>query len=175
MRLYLRPITEDDGAYIVKWRNSEKVLKHCMSKAPVTEESNRKYFREKVLTGKCIQFIVERIEEETGLVTYPIATIYLKDVDYENKRCELCVFTSSDIEWEMEGQVMAIKMILEKAFSEYGMHKVYARTFYNEGIEMLKSVGFELEAVLKSEVLVDGEYKDIYRLSIFNPEGIINK
>ena len=175
MRLYLRPITEDDGAYIVKWRNSEIVRKHCMSKAPVTEESNRKFFREKVLTGRCKQFIVERIEEETGLVTYPIATIYLKDIDYENKRCELCVFTSSDIEWEMEGQVMAIKMLLEKAFGEYGMHKVYSRVFYNEGIEILKNAGFELEAVLKSEVLVDGEYKDIYRLCIFNTEEIINK
>ena len=110
MRLYLRPITEDDGAYIVKWRNSEKVRMHCMTKAPITEESNLKFFKENVLTGKCKQYIVERIEEETGLVTYPIATVYLRAIDNENHRCELCVFTSSDIEWEAEGQIMAIKM-----------------------------------------------------------------
>lgn len=98
MRLYLRPITEEDGTYIVKWRNSDKVRKHCMTKAPITMEANQKFFREKVLTGKYKQFMVERIEEETGLVTYPIATVYLKDFDNENKRCELCVFTSSDVE-----------------------------------------------------------------------------
>lgn len=170
MRVYIRPITEKDGQYIVKWRNSEKVQKDCMTKAPITLESHMQYFRDKVLTGKNIQFIVERIEENTGLVSYPIATIYLKDVDNENHCCELCVFTSSDVEWEAEGQIQATRIILDKAFNEYGMHKVYARTFYNEGIEMLKSAGFTLEAVLKSEVIINGEYKDIYRLSIFNPQ-----
>lgn len=170
MRVYIRPITEKDGQHIVKWRNSEKVQKDCMTKAPITLESHMQYFRDKVLTGKNIQFIVERIEENTGLVSYPIATIYLKDVDNENHCCELCVFTSSDVEWEAEGQIQATRIILDKAFNEYGMHKVYARTFYNEGIEILKSAGFTLEAVLKSEVIINGEYKDIYRLSIFNPQ-----
>lgn len=175
MRVFIRPITESDAANIVKWRNSEKVHKHCMSKTPVTMESHMQYYRDKVLTGKNIQFIVERIEEELGLAAYPIATIYLKDVDNENHRCELCVFTSCDVEWENEGQVLATKMILEKAFNEYGMHKVYSRVFYNEGIEMLKSAGFTLESVLKSEVMIDGEYKDIYRMSIFNPNNSNNK
>lgn len=171
MRVFLRPITEKDAAHIVKWRNSDKVLKHCMTKTPITMESHMQYYRDRVLTGKNIQFIVERVEEELGLAAYPIATIYLKDVDRENHRCELCVFTSSDIEWEMEGQVMATKMLLEKAFNEYGMHKVYSRVFYNDGIEMLKAAGFTLESVLKSEVMIDGEYHDIYRLSIFNPDS----
>ena len=170
MRIFLRPITEKDSANIVKWRNSEKVLRHCMTKTPITMKSHMQYYRDKVLTGKNIQFIVERVEEELGLAAYPIATIYLKDVDNENHRCELCLFTSSDIEWEAEGQVLATKMILEKAFKEYGMHKVYSRVFYNDGIEILKAAGFTLESVLKSEVLIDGAYHDIYRLSIFNPE-----
>ena len=174
MRIFLRPITENDAANIVKWRNSEKVHKHCMTKAPITMESHMQYYRDKVLTGKNIQFIVERIEEELGLAAYPIATIYLKDVDNENHRCELCVFTSSDVEWETEGQILATKMLLEKAFNEYGMHKVYSRVFYNEGIEMLKSAGFTLESVLKSEVMIDGKYMDIYRMCIFNPE-VTNK
>lgn len=170
MRIFIRPITEKDGVHIVKWRNSEKVLKDCMTKTPITLESHMQYYRDRVLTGKNIQFIVERIEEELGLAAYPIATIYLKDVDYDNNRCELCVFTSSDVEWEVESQLMAIKMILEKAFGQYGMHKVYSRVFFNEGIELLKTAGFSLESVLKSEVMIDGEYHDIYRMCIFNPK-----
>lgn len=170
MRIFLRPITEKDGHYIVKWRNSEKVMKDCMTKSPITLESHMQYYRDRVLTGKNIQFIVERVEEETGLASYPIATIYLKDVDKENCCCELCVFTSSDIEWEAESQLLATKIILNKAFQDYNMHKVYARTFYNEGIEFLKSAGFTLESVLKSEVMINGEYHDIYRMCIFNPK-----
>lgn len=171
MRIFLRPITEKDSAHIVKWRNSEKVQKHCMTKAPITEESHLKFYKEKVLTGKYRQFIVERIEEELGLAAYPIATVYLKDIDYENKRCELCIFTSDDLEWTLDSQTLAIKMLLDKAFNEYGMHKVYSYVIYNvsEGLELMKNSGFTIESVLKSEAMGDGDYVDVYRLSIFNP------
>lgn len=171
MRLYLRPITEDDGKFIVKWRNSEKVRKHCMTKAPITEETNKIFFKEKVITGKYKQYMVERIEEETSLATYPIATVYLKDFDTENKRCELCVFTSCDVEWEVEGQSMAVKLLLEKAFNEFGMHKVYSYVIHNvnEGMEVLKGAGFTIESVFKSEAWDGEKYIDVYRMCIYNP------
>ena len=170
MRIFLRPITENDTANIVKWRNSDKVRSHCMTKAPITEESHLKFFKEYVLTGKYKQFIVERIEEETGLASYPIATVYLKDIDNENKRCELCIFTSNDVEWDEEGQSIAIKMLLEKAFDEYGMHKVFSYVFYknSDEVELLKSAGFSVETIFKEEALnEEGEFEDIVRLSIF--------
>lgn len=171
MKIFLRPITEKDGLHIVKWRNSEKVKNHCMSKTQITEESNRKFYNEYVATGKYKQFIVERIDEEFSLASYPIATVYLKDMDYGNKRCELCVFTSDDSEWLADGQSLAIKMLLEKAFGEYGMHKVYSYVFYKyaDEVELLKSAGFSVETILKEEALnEDGQYEDVVRLSIFN-------
>lgn len=171
MRIFLRPVTEQDGAHIVKWRNSDKVKKHCMTKTPITEESNQKFYKENILTGKYKQFMVERVEEGTGVVTYPIATIYLKDMDYGNKRCELCIFTSNDVEWDNEGKRLAIEMLLSKAFNEYGIHKVYSYVIYNvnESVELLKSAGFTIESIQKSEAVVNNEYVDIIRLCIFNP------
>ena len=82
MKIYLRPVTVKDGAIIVKWRNSDRVRCHCMTKQQLTIESNLKFFNENILTGRYKQFIVERVEEETGLASYPIATVYLKDMDY---------------------------------------------------------------------------------------------
>lgn len=175
MRVFLRPVTEQDGPYIVKWRNSDRVKKHCLSKTPITEASNREFYRMNVLTGKYKQFMVERVEEGSGVVSYPIATIYLKDMDYDNKRCELCVFTSNDIEWDDEGRRLAIKLILDKAFTEYGIHKVYSNVIFNvnESVELLKGIGFTIEAVLRSEAIIDGEFVDIYRLCMFNPNDSI--
>jgi len=170
MRIFLRPVTENDGANIVKWRNSDKVKNHCMTKAPITEESNLKFFRDNIATGKYKQFIVERIEEETGLVSYPIAAVYLKDLDNENHRCELCIFTSDDVEWNSEGQSIAIKMLLEKAFGEYGMHKIYSYVFYkySDEVELMKAAGFSVEAILKEEAINEnGVFEDLIRLAIF--------
>jgi len=169
MKIFLRPITEKDGTSIVRWRNTDKVRSHCMTKAPITEESNLKFFKDNILTGKYKQFIVERIEEETGLVSYPIATVYLKDIDMENGRCELCVFTSDDVEWDAEGQSIAIKMLVDKAFNEYGIHKVYSYVFekFPEEIELLKKAGFMIECILKNEALgKNGEYENVIRLCV---------
>lgn len=173
MRFFLRPITEKDGANIVRWRNSDIVRSHCMTKAEITEESNLEFYKKNVETGKYKQFIVERIEEETGLVSYPIATVYLKDLDYENKRCELCIFTSNDVEWNAEGQSIAIKMLLDKAFSEYGMHKVYSYVFYkySNEVDLLKDAGFSVESIMKEEALnEEGEYEDVVRLAVISKD-----
>lgn len=172
MKIFLRPITEKDCDNIVKWRNSEKVLSHCMTKQKITKESNLRFFEENVKTGKYKQFIVERVDEEFNLASYPIATVYLKDIDTWNRRCELCIFTSDDVEWNAEGQSIAIKMLLDKAFHEYGMHKVYSLVFYknSDEVDLLKSAGFTMESVMKEESYnEDGTYEDVVRLSVFEP------
>lgn len=171
MNIYLRPLTLHDSEQIVKWRNSPKVLSHCMTKAPITLESHLIFYNNNILTGKYKQYIVERVEEDLGLAAYPIATVYLKDLDYSNKRCELCVFTSNDREWIDESQRIAIKMLIDKAFSEFGMHKVYTYAFYrySDEVDLLKGAGFSVETILKDEAINEnGEYEDIVRLTIFN-------
>ena len=171
MRIFLRPITLDDGCNIVKWRNDKAVRNHCMSRNTITLESNRLFFEAYVATGKYKQFIVERVEEDFGVASYPIATVYLKDMDYGNKRCEFCIFTSNDEEWHHDSQRIAIEMLLDKAFNEYGMHKVYSYVFscFTDEQELLKNAGFKEEAVLKNEVMFeDGVYEDVIRFCVYN-------
>lgn len=173
MRIYLRSITLEDGPNIVKWRNTPSVSAHCMNQNLITIESNEKFYHNYIETGYYQQFIVERIDEDFGVSSYPIATVYLKDIDRANKRCELCIFTSDDQEWNTESQSIAVKMLLEKAFKELGMHKVYSYVFYkfiNEA-ELLKRAGFTSEAILKNEIVdAMGDYQDIVRFTIFNDE-----
>ena len=169
MNIVLRPVTLNDAHLLIKWRNDENVINHCLSRTTITEESNREFYKNYIETGKYKQFIVEYISEEYPMVVYPIATVYLKDMDYINKRCELCIFTSTDTEWEPKSQSMAIYMLVEKAFNEYGMHKVYSHVFYKfpDEVSLLKNAGFTAEAILKDEAInADGTYEDIVRLSV---------
>lgn len=171
MYIYLRPIRLEDGPQIVRWRNDEKIREHCMNNNPITIESNAAFFEANIKTGKYKQFIVEYVEPQSGAAVFPIATVYLKDMDYNNKRCELCIFTSSDSEWDSECQSIAIKQLIEKAFDEYGMHKLYSYVFakYPDEIELLKSAGFIEEVILRKEACnKDGLYEDIVRMCIFN-------
>lgn len=171
MQIFLRPITESDGPSIVRWRNDPNVLSHCMDKTHITVESNLAFYKANVLTGKYKQYIVECLDETTGVCTYPIATVYLKDMDYNNKRCELCIFTSSDVEWKPEGQTIAIEQLTQKAFDEFGMHKVYSYVFkkYPDELELLKNAGYSVEATLIGEAKSeDGIFEDIVRLCVLS-------
>ena len=171
MRIYLRPITLEDGPTIVKWRNSKNVSDHCFNKTPITVESNASFFRTFIETGKYKQFIVERVEENSGAASYPIATVYLKDFDTVNNRCELCIFTSDDQEWNTESQSIAIDQLLRKAFKEYGIHKVYTFVFADnlDEVALMKRAGFTEEATLAKEAKNrDGKYVDVLRMSIFS-------
>ena len=64
---------------------------------------------------------------------------------------------------------MAIKLLLEIAFQELSMHKVYSYVFYKflDEADLLKSAGFSSEAILKEEALnIDGQHEDIVRFAI---------
>ncbi len=173
MRIFLRPITLEDGPNIVKWRNAPSVVAHCLNQKPITIESNERFFHEHVETGHYKQFIVERVDEDFGVSSYPIATVYLKDIDLTNRRCELCIFTSDDQEWNTESQGIAVKLLLEKAFNELKMHKIYSYAFYkflNEA-SLLKRAGFTTEAIFREEAVnSDGEFEDIIRFVITDKE-----
>lgn len=169
MKIYLRPIKLEDGEMIVRWRNSQEVSCHCFGKKPITLESNFDFFKTHIETGKYKQFMVERVDEDFGVLSYPIATVYLKDFDQENRRCELCIFTSDDQEWNTESQSLAIKMLLDKAFHEYGIHKVYTYVFAsnNDEVLLMKRSGLQEEGILKEEALdSNGKYVDVIRMSI---------
>ncbi len=169
MRIYLRPIMLEDGPTIVKWRNADSVKNHCLNKSEVTLESNERFFKTYIETGKYKQFIVERIDEDFGVSSYPIATVYLKDMDEGNHRCELCIFTSDDQEWNTESQSIAIKQLLNKAFEEYGMHKVYSYVFKDNAdeMELLEKAGFHKEAELEEEALdLKGNYVNMLRMCV---------
>ena len=67
------------------------------------------------------------------------------------------------------GQTIAIKMLIEKAFEEYGMHKVYSYVFkkFPNEVNLLQKAGFTIEATLKGEAFNEkGNYEDLVRLCV---------
>lgn len=167
MKVILRKICEKDGSYIVKWRNSDHVKEHCIDKKQVTLASNMDYFENKISTGECIQYVVERMDEEYGVFSYPIGTIYLKNLDYTNKKCELGFFPSDDEEWNDESKKMAVDQLLEKVFGEFDFHKVYVCVLADceDELDLFYKAGFKKEGILLHEIKTEqGTYKDIVRL-----------
>ena len=173
-RVYLRPITDskEDTDNIIRWRNSEAVRPYFIYQKPFTEEGHKYWLEKEIFSGKGFQFIVCRNEDDK-----PIGCTYLRDYDSYTRKAEYGVFLG---EVEERGKGIGkeiLNLTLEFAFQEKKMHKVYARAFADNmpSVKSFLSCGFEKEAHLRDEELIDGVYRDIVFLGKINPEEVFDK
>lgn len=176
VRIYLREVTMEDSKHIINWRNNPAVLNYCIDQSIITEESFADFYEEKIRTSQYRQYMVEKVGNDSrggALFSYQIATIFIRYLDEKNKKCEFGILPSPDYEWDDEAKVMAIRMMIKKAFEEFGCHKIYATVFADSfgEIKTLKKGGFVHEAYLEDEILSeDGTYRDLIRLKAMKDE-----
>ena len=165
MNVTIRPITYNDTDNIVRWRNSDFVNKRFLYRAMFTPESHNNWMKNMVETKKVYQFIISCDDKDVG-------SIYLRDVDLTNKKAEYGVFIGEkDYLGKGVGQ-NATKLILDFAFKELNLHKVFLRVL-SDNIGAIKSYeksGFVQEGFFKDEIFSDGKYESVIFMAVFNGE-----
>lgn len=68
----------------------------------------------------------------------------------------------------------AAKAIIDFAFKEKKLHKVFARYFKSNPAsgKIMKKIGMKQEGLLKDQVIKDGKYEDLFYYGIINPEEV---
>ena len=121
-RVYLREITTSDTDDIIRWRNSENVVKNFIYRKPVTRKDHLNWLKTKVKTGQVRQFILCLNDTGNG-----IGSIYFRDIDNEKHTCEFGIFIGEEGAtgkgYGYEGQ----KLAMDTAFGEMGMKEVELR------------------------------------------------
>ena len=92
-RIYLRPITAEDTADILRWRNSPHVMGHFIIREPLTEEVHRNWLKEQVGKGFVEQFII--IVKESGRA---IGSQYFHHIDRKAATAEFGIFIGEEDE-----------------------------------------------------------------------------
>ena len=165
----IRPIVLDDTDLIVEWRNADAVRSNLFSQSEITRESHIRFFNEMVITGKYHQFIIELDHDATKV---PIGTIFLKNIDRTNEKCELGIFIGSQIERGRGYGTKAISRVLEYAFMQLSVNKVYLTVFNDNhpAIRSYEKAGFTLDGILRDDVLINGRFRDVTIMSILRKE-----
>ena len=86
-RVILRPISEEDTADILRWRNSRHVMEHFIIREPLTEEMHKKWLREQVAAGHVEQYVI--IVKESG---HGIGSQYFQRINREDHSAEFGIF-----------------------------------------------------------------------------------
>jgi len=168
-KVRIRLMTPDDTDLIVKWRNNGRVRNNFIYRGPFTREVHENWIRTKIETGQVVQFIIESIEDNK-----PIGSVYLRDINREAGKAEYGVFIGEDDAVGRGFGTEAAKLALTYAFRDLNLHKVYLRVIADNSVarKSYEKVGFKEEGIFKDDVLLDGEYKDVVFMAIFETDEI---
>ena len=159
-RVYLRPVTVEDTADIIRWRNSEDVRRYFIYQKPFTAEGHKMWLEKEIFAGKGFQFIVCKTKDDK-----PIGCAYLRNYDSHSRKAEYGFFLG---EVEERGKGIGKEMLnltMKFAFEELGLHKLYARAFANNmpSVKSFLSCGFEQEAYFRDEEYINARRPRLFR------------
>ena len=165
MNVTIRPITYNDTDNIVRWRNNDFVNKRFLYRAQFTPESHNNWMKNMVETKRVYQFIISCDGKDVG-------SIYLRDVDMQNKKAEYGVFIGEKDYLGKGVGPAATKLILDFAFTELKLHKVFLRVLSDNtgAVKSYEKSGFVQEGFFKDEIFADGKYESVIFMAIFNGE-----
>lgn len=161
----LRPIVLEDAELIVKWRNSDAVKPYFIYQDNFTVCGQKQWIETKVKTGEVVQFIILETESKK-----PIGTVYLRDVDNVFHKAEYGIFIGEENAKGKGYGTQAAQLMIKYAFETMKLHRLYLRVFADNmrAIFSYQKAGFSQEGLLRDDVYVNGQYRDIVWMSIIN-------
>lgn len=165
--LHIRPIEKNDTQNILCWRNSPEVVKNFIYRKNLTEAEHENWLNTYVATGKVAQFIIEVGDEKL-----PVGSVYLRDIDYNNKKAEFGIFIGEEFARGKGYGAQATRLILKYAFETMDLNKVFLRVFADNkrAINCYLNAGFKEDGLFRDDVCIDGKFYDVMFMSILNSE-----
>ena len=157
-KVILRPITDADTDDIVRWRNDPEVWRYFLFREPFTPEMHRAWLRDKVATGRVIQYII--IDRESGRSA---GSVYFRDVDPKNESAEYGIFIG-----EADARGKGLGTETARLFTGFGLnvlrlHRISLKVLGGNEIarRSYEKAGFRTEGVFRDYVKLDGVFTDV--------------
>ncbi|MFC0522965.1 GNAT family N-acetyltransferase [Pontibacillus salicampi] len=167
-RIYLRKVTEEDGALYSKWVNDLEVMTLTRPHLePYSEHEAKNFIRHIANDSSAKSFIIECHQTNN-----PIGITSLIHLDFPNRNAECIIDIGEKHYWSQGYGEEAMCLLLDYAFLEINLHKVYLKVFsYNErAIRLYNKLGFKVEGELQEHLFREGAWHNITMMAVFQDE-----
>ena len=165
----LRPMEAADCGMVARWRNSDRVRLNYIYMELLTEEDERRYFRDEVETGHVLHLIICDLEDGGA----PVGCVVVNDLETvmrapDTTPAEIGFFLGEERAAGRGIAREAMRLGIEYCFDTLGIAAAYSRifTFNLPSILSCESVGMRKTQFLPAVVRSDGSRRDMYRLEI---------
>lgn len=167
-QIYLRPITYEDTEDIVRWRNDPEVLRYFLFRDPFTPELHESWLKNKVETGKVIQYIIVDRESNKS-----VGSVYFRDIDTTNESAEYGIFIGEASARNRGIGSEAAKIFTDFGFRVLGLHRIFLKVlgFNRIAQRSYEKAGFIIEGTFRDYVKLDNEFTDVVFMAKLNEKG----
>lgn len=159
----IRKFNENDIENKVKWINNPENNKYLHYDLPLEYNKTLQWYKNNINNKNRYDAIIEYNGNSVGIIG-------LLNIDYKNKKAEYYI-TMGENAYKGKGiAYRASKQIIEYAFKELGLNKVYLYTEVENLIaqKLFDKLGMVKEGLLKEDLIINGKKKDRYTYAIFN-------
>lgn len=164
----LRKLSANDYTTYHNWRNDMEVMETTSPQLDIyTLEETEQYISAIVSQSTAKGYLIEykKTEQTVGIVS-------LINIDYKNRSAECIIDIGVKDMWGKGIGTAAISLILEFAFNELNLHRVYLQVFsFNErAIRLYEKMGFIHEGKFRQALYRMGKWHDIVIMGILKNE-----
>ncbi|WMY97513.1 MAG: spermidine N1-acetyltransferase [Arsenophonus sp.] len=164
----LRPLEREDLHFVHQLDNNASIMRYWF------EEPYEAFVELSDLYNKHIhdqlerRFIIEKEKNKLGLVE-------LVEINYIHRRAEIGVIIDPRFQGEGYAEI-ATKLAMDYAFFVLNLYKIYLIVDKDntKALHIYKKLGFNIEGNLIDEFFINGKYRTVVRMSIFQYEHANN-
>ena len=168
-QLKLRPLERDDLIFVHELDNNESVMHYWF------EEAYEAYVELCDLYDKHIHDQSERrfVAELDGV---RVGLVELVEINHIHRRAEFQIIIAHEHQGKGYATV-ATTLAMDYAFSVLNLYKLslIVDCENQRAVNVYKKLGFQQEGVLRDEFFVNGEYRDVYCMAVFQPEYLAKR
>ncbi len=167
MLCHLRPLESSDSKMTRDWRVSEDVSYYFPSSGEITLKMQSAWIKSRLVDNTCCYFIICEVKSST-----PVGMIFLTSIDTNNKNAEFGYYLG---ESEYQGTGIAIEaemLLLDYAFNELMMHKVYCESldYNNKALSIHNNFGFVQEGIKREHIYKNDTWNHLVVMSVLEKE-----
>ena len=167
----LRPLERGDLYFVHRLDNNANVMRYWFEESYETFDELTHLYDEHIRDQRERRFVIEYGSDEGGKRNNIAGLVELVEIDHIHRRAEYQIIVAPDHQGKGIA-TRATELALEYGFSVLNLYKIYLIVdVENAGARhVYEKIGFQAEGTLRHEFFINGQYRDVTRMCLFQHE-----
>ena len=169
----LRPLERGDLYFVHRLDNNANVMRYWFEEPYETFAELTHLYDEHIHDQRERRFVIEYGSDEGGKRNNIAGLVELVEIDHIHRRAEYQIIVAPDHQGKGIA-TRATELALEYGFSVLNLYKIYLIVdVENAGARhVYEKIGFQAEGTLRHEFFINGQYRDVTRMCLFQHESL---